>query len=583
MYMAADPAVSLALTMASGPGQYALLIGSGISTAAGIPSGWAVTLDLVKQVSVAADGEPTATPEAWWSERRSEPMSYSALLAELAPLPAERQQLLRSYFEPTEEEREAGLKTPAAAHRAIGKLVAAGLVKVIITTNFDRLLEQAIQDEGVAPVVIASPDQADGASPLVHNQCTILKVNGDYLDTRIKNSEDELSSYDPRIDALLDRILDEYGLIVVGWSGDWDIALRAAIERAKGRRYTTYWCTRGVPSDAATSLINHRAASVVTIKSADEFFTALADRVRALRESGQDPESTAVAVAQLKRYLPRPEDRIRYAELLRDSVEDVRRSVASAAYPLNVPGLNDEIGGERARAFEALSDRTLRLLATSAYWGDRDHHAEVVSAIARLADFTEPPNGQDSLFNLTRYPALLGMYAAGVAWVARGNYERLQELFTTGARTYREKAPLMTVLFAVGIVHPSFAEHLLGRQRLYTPVSERLFAVLREPMRELIPSDADYQEIFDRFEYLLTLAQADWYQTNKGRVRASFGAFMWRHWSDSDDWMPRVVAAELEQNESTWPPLVAGMFGGDLQRLLTVKPAVDKWAAEKTF
>ena len=34
---------------------------------------------------------------------------------------------------------------PARAHRAIARLVATGVVRVIITTNFDRLLEQAIQ------------------------------------------------------------------------------------------------------------------------------------------------------------------------------------------------------------------------------------------------------------------------------------------------------------------------------------------------------------------------------------------------------------------------------------------------------
>ena len=49
-----------------------------------------------------------------------------------------------------------------------------------------------------------------------------MKVNGDYLNASTKNTEDELASYDPRIEMLLDRILDEYGLVVCGWSAEWD-------------------------------------------------------------------------------------------------------------------------------------------------------------------------------------------------------------------------------------------------------------------------------------------------------------------------------------------------------------------------
>jgi hypothetical protein len=65
-----------------------------------------------------------------------------------------------------------------------------------------------------------------------------VKLNGDYLDTRIKNTPEELSGYHPSIDRLLDRVLDEYGLIVCGWSADWDTALRRAFERCPSDQET---------------------------------------------------------------------------------------------------------------------------------------------------------------------------------------------------------------------------------------------------------------------------------------------------------------------------------------------------------
>jgi hypothetical protein len=89
-------------------------------------------------------------------------------------------------------------------------------VRVIVTTNFDRLLELALAEVGVVPTTLATPDAVAGALPLAHTNCTIVKVHGDYVDARIRNTPEELAQYDKRIDKLLDRIFDEHGLVVCG-------------------------------------------------------------------------------------------------------------------------------------------------------------------------------------------------------------------------------------------------------------------------------------------------------------------------------------------------------------------------------
>ena len=179
-----DPLLRLAFSMHSAKGVHALLLGSGVSRSAGIPTGWEIVLDLARSLATLHGEDTAGDPERWYRSRFGHPPEYSELLNSLAQTPTERQQLLQGYFEPTAGEREEGLKVPQPAHRAIGRLVARGSFKVIITTNFDRLIEQALQDEGVTPVTISSPDQAEGAPPLVHAQCTLIKVHGDYLDTR---------------------------------------------------------------------------------------------------------------------------------------------------------------------------------------------------------------------------------------------------------------------------------------------------------------------------------------------------------------------------------------------------------------
>ena len=215
-----EPAQALAFSMQSAPGVYAVLLGSGVSKAAGIPTGWEITLDLIRKLARVLGESPEPSPERWYADKFGVEPDYSEIVKELAKTPADRQQLLRSYVEPDDQEQQEGKKAPTLAHRAIAALARRGFVRVIVTTNFDRLMETALADEAIVPSVLASADQIQGAPPLTHAGCTVLKVHGDYLDTRIRNTEAELESYPPEVDQYLDRVFDEFGLVVCGWSAE---------------------------------------------------------------------------------------------------------------------------------------------------------------------------------------------------------------------------------------------------------------------------------------------------------------------------------------------------------------------------
>src|SRR6266496_349457 len=124
-----DPMVALATSVHASPGVYALLLGSGVSTGAGVLTGWQVVTDLVRKVAAAqapddldAAGEVGDDPEAWWAEHGDgQPLGYSRLVGELASKPAARQALLAGYFEPTEDDPGPGLEGSqyrASCHRA---------------------------------------------------------------------------------------------------------------------------------------------------------------------------------------------------------------------------------------------------------------------------------------------------------------------------------------------------------------------------------------------------------------------------------------------------------------------------------
>ncbi|MCK5745082.1 MAG: hypothetical protein KAH44_02665, partial [Oricola sp.] len=151
-----DPLTQIAFSVCENKGVFALLLGSGLSRAAGIPTGWEITLDLIRRVALAKGIDEQADWAKWHRDEFGSEPDYSALLEELAASSEERRSILQSYIEPTDEEREEGLKVPTPAHHAVADLVRDGHVRVIVTTNFDRLTENALRERDVEPTIVSS-------------------------------------------------------------------------------------------------------------------------------------------------------------------------------------------------------------------------------------------------------------------------------------------------------------------------------------------------------------------------------------------------------------------------------------------
>ena len=572
------------MNVAANPGVYALLLGSGVSRSAGIPTGWDVVLDLVRKLARADGSDPEPDPEEWYRSEYGQPPQYSTLLEELAPAADERRSLLEGYFEPTPEEREEGVKTPTDAHRAIARMVAEGWIRVIVTTNFDRLLEVSLEEAGVTPVVIATADQAAGATPLAHSKCTVIKVHGDYLDPRIKNSEDELATYDPATNDLLDQVFDEYGLIVCGWSGEYDVALRDAIDGCKSRRYTTSWCVLGGLGNDAKQLSQNRDARVVEIDGADSFFTELEERVTSIDTTGQrHPMETRAAVETLKRYLPEDRHRIRLHDFMREATEELVSHLTLEEVSAQENNTAEAVAA-RFRRFGILSERTNALLATGCHWGRPEQDRVWTDAVRRLVA-ADPLKGRPVAGEYTlQYPGLLAFYSVGVAAVAAGRYDPLASLLLIPMRSANSLATELIVqsihpdrIVGDSVAHLLYPHPNAADNRGPVPRSKHIHRELRPMFADLIPSDDDYDDVFDRFEYLVSLVETDLdaqsgsgYPMHRWFDRRARG-FTWRR-----SGMAERMRKEIDQAEQEWPPLQAGLFGGSVERLLEAKEAVDK-------
>jgi hypothetical protein len=485
-----SPHLSLAFALHSSPGTYALLQGAGVSLPSGVPGAWQVLHWLIGDLATAAGHERPDDPESWWTQTYGGPPTYDGVLEALTNSAEERRHLLAQFFEPTPQEREQGKKQPTTAHHAIAQLVQLGAVRVILTTNFDLLTETALRRVGIEPVVLSSPGAIAGMAPLHAQQCAVVHLHGDYNSPGVLNTQDELGAYDPMVDALLDQVFGEYGLVVVGWSAEWDVALRAALERAPARRFATYWVEPGPPREHARRLIATRDAVLVPA-TADVFLGQVADSVESMKTvmGRRDPVDVRIAVATAKRQLAGAYVAIDMHDKLRTEVERV-----ASSEPVRTSDFSAKSSDEhrrRLRQLEVDTEMLLALVATAAYWGDESTDGWWFDDIARFG--ARPiASGSTALINLVQLPATAILYTAGIAAVGARRHDLLVRLLTepTTTNNQGERVPVAT--------------HLTPDMVRGLPRSHRWLHLLLQPMFEsdLGLGDAAFRDASERFEYL---------------------------------------------------------------------------------
>ncbi|MGU9838247.1 SIR2 family protein [Pseudomonas salmasensis] len=587
--VANDPTAQLAFSMYENRGVYAVLLGSGVSRSAGIPTGWEITMELVKRAGIASGACEQDDWHDWYVGQTGQQPNYSTLLETLAGTQSERRSIVQGFLEPTAQELDDGLKVPTRAHRAIAEMVKAGHVRVIVTTNFDRLMENALRDAGIEPTIVSSVDTLAGAEPLTHAQCFILKIHGDYKDARILNTDLELGDYPPEYNALLDRIIDEFGLIVAGWSGEWDHALRAAFLRAPSRRYPTYWLARGNLSERGQELVTHRRATIVTGFDADTFFDSMNLKLETIQQSRQpNPSSVELTIAMAKRFLARPEHRIQLDDLI---TAQTRKTVANFA-PLfeGRPEVRSEAFADWVLQYEAIVEPLARLATALGRWGTGSELSLALDAVKGLyAEANAQQAGLVHWLHVKNYPAALVLYGYALGLTRANRLDVLYSVLSASLINRRDLPGSMGVELSPFYIESGNGllphwKSLEGQSDARTPLSNRLAAVISPKWAPTFAGVHDPELLYERFELLslLYFSQArgvteavlnDMIEQNKFR-QVAMGRLSWH-----SETISRFVH-EYSTDEYKAPLLAAGFaFGSDsyLQRFLEGLTRLSRW------
>lgn len=567
--MGIEKLTTLAFSMYSNKGAYALLLGSGISRSAHIPSGWEVEEKLIQKIGVSQGITDSEDWHQWYKEKYQQSASYSSLLGEIVKMSTERVQLMKSFFEPTDEEKELGWKTPTKAHTAIAKLAKEGYIRVILTTNFDRLLEKAFELEGITPQVISHEGTISQTTPLVHSKIpTIIKINGDYIDCQFRNTTEELDEYPEQMKLYLRRIFEEYGLVTCGWSGEWDKGLIDIINSAAHSRYNSFFSYIGEAKNSIMTLSQNRLGELMPIENADDLFSEIYEQVMALEKYDATTNmSHEVMMARVKKYLSSKQYDIEFADIIEKwGTEAYNRITEVAHYNF----------GLTKNAFDHYLEIHLRAVAPllnaailTIRWGKEWHIKLYGDILVKLC--TKPLINGEFIREGTQYlhalaPMLL-LNTIGIACVKYGRFKELNNILSLSVPAgnligfYRE--PLLSLLSGTYWTYETW-NNLMGANYYY-PFSFFFLKQLDSIFKDYFITDSEYENVFYMWEHLRSLL----YGYNKCYL-VEFSVPMGNFFRQRMEYKMRskgqepytLFFEEADKLKNNWEPIKQGMFGG---------------------
>ena len=256
---------------------------------------------------------------------------------------------------------------PSYGHMALAHLMKRDRTRIVWTTNFDRVIEDAVSSVWgtTSELTVGALGEPERIATAYAQQTWPIyaKLHGDFQSENLKNTSDELASQDERMrDVLLDTCRN-MGLAVSGYSGrDASImaVLREAINDGKGFPNGLFWFVRetdhlyqgllDLMSDAKSAGID---ACFVKAESFDELFS---DIIRYL----PDTEQLAITLNDKTKIAPRKIDLSERGPKL----PFVRTNALPILdFPKTVRLIDCDIGGARDIQ-ERLSEKSSSLLAS---------------------------------------------------------------------------------------------------------------------------------------------------------------------------------------------------------------------------
>lgn len=184
---------------------------------------------------------------------------------------------------------------PSYGHVALATLLALKKVRIVWTTNFDRIIEDASSQifETGSRLVISTLDTPTLAFEAIQEERwpLFVKLHGDLQSRKLKNTTPELQNQDAKLRETLTNICQRFGLIVMGYSGrDQSVmdCLNSSLVSKESFPHGIFWIHR-----SGTKISNNVNAFISRAKElgidahfvqAETFDEVIADLINLLKE-----------------------------------------------------------------------------------------------------------------------------------------------------------------------------------------------------------------------------------------------------------------------------------------------------------
>ena len=252
--------------------RFSFFLGAGASKQSGIPIASEMIRQFKEQIilqSCPAELKTDGEKSDWLAAQdwcRADVSDYCKYFERFEPKEFGRQR----HIEDMIKDRE-----PSFGYVVLANLMASGHINTIVTTNFDDLVYSACTTfTGIRPIVYAYGLLA-AEMRFTAQRTKILKLHGDYLYSKLKNTNSELAEQDPNMARQLRQVLNEYGLIVVGYGGGDASVMKVLSEFPEEN--DLYWCVRRgeEPHETVAKLLREKRGFLVEIEGFDEMMNEI--------------------------------------------------------------------------------------------------------------------------------------------------------------------------------------------------------------------------------------------------------------------------------------------------------------------
>jgi len=158
-------------------------------------------------------------------------------------------------------------------------------IPICLTPNFDDLLYDSFYLFLNEKPLLINHEALTEQYRINKETPTIVKLHGDYLYDNIKNLDNETDRLEDNMENIINKCLEEFGLVVLGYSGR-DKSIMNVLKNLPPTKppHGLWWCQldseeRDDLSDDAMSLLEKRENFLVKIKDSETFFSSLNKRL----------------------------------------------------------------------------------------------------------------------------------------------------------------------------------------------------------------------------------------------------------------------------------------------------------------